>query len=226
MSASEGDASDGEAPPVAAPKGKRDRVRPVQKKRKLPSAKNQLRSVERLLTKARTCAHARTHARTHASGTACDVYTCTRLRRPGGAACVRGVCTDGASLSPCVRRLAQVTDNKARAALELRRAALLKGQEDTARGEKERKLAVRYHKVKFFGARWKRFRLCRKRRNASWLTPFYCSPPSCAERKKVAKAQTKLRAEIEKQGWVRGCVLRAVPAALNMETLGSHVRQH
>jgi hypothetical protein len=45
-----------------------------------------------------------------------------------------------------------VTDNKARAALEQRRAALLKGQEDTARAEKERKLAVRYHKVKFFGA--------------------------------------------------------------------------
>ena len=40
-----------------------------------------------------------------------------------------------------------------RAALEQRRAALLKAQADAARAEKERKLAVRYHKVKFFGAR-------------------------------------------------------------------------
>jgi hypothetical protein len=47
---------------------------------------------------------------------------------------------------------AQASDAKMRGALEQRRAALLKAQADTARGERERKLAVRYHKVKFFGA--------------------------------------------------------------------------
>ena len=40
-----------------------------------------------------------------------------------------------------------------RAALEQRRAALLKAQADAARSERERKLSKRYHKVKFFGAR-------------------------------------------------------------------------
>ena len=59
---------------------------------------------------------------------------------------------------------AQVTDNKARVALEVRRAALLKTQDDAARAEKERKLAVRYHKVKFFGASARRWGACARRR--------------------------------------------------------------
>jgi hypothetical protein len=99
---------------------------------------------------------------------------------------------------------AQASDAKMRGALEQRRLALLKAQADTARGERERKLAVRYHKVKFFGA-------CPQRcastggcfRRLPWhalrLAPA-CSP---AERKKIMKAQIKLRAEIEAQGWVR-----------------------
>lgn len=78
-----------------APKQRRERP-PPKKKKKLVSVKNQLRSVERLLSKA--------------------------------------------------------DDAKMRGALEHRRLALLKTQEDAARGDKERKLAVRYHKVKFFGA--------------------------------------------------------------------------
>ena len=49
-----------------------------------------------------------------------------------------------------------MTDTKARTALEQRRAALLKTQADAARAEKERKFAVRYHKVKFFGAALRR----------------------------------------------------------------------
>ena len=51
----------------------------------------------------------------------------------------------------------QASDAKMRGALEQRRAALLKAQADAARAERERKLSVRYHKVKFFGAcpqRW------------------------------------------------------------------------
>ncbi len=45
-----------------------------------------------------------------------------------------------------------MTDNKARAALEAQKAQLLKAHADVARAAKERKFAVRYHKVKFFGA--------------------------------------------------------------------------
>lgn len=50
------------------------------------------------------------------------------------------------------RLLAKVEDPKAKRALEAQRRALLGTQAATAQAAKERKLAVRYHKVKFFGA--------------------------------------------------------------------------
>ena len=88
-----------------------------------------------------------------------------------------------------------------RTALEHRRAALLKAQADAARGEVERKLSKRYHKVKFFGA-------CPARAAAALALAVQpalkrCSPLGAAERKKIMKAQVKLRAEVEAQGWVR-----------------------
>lgn len=51
------------------------------------------------------------------------------------------------------RLLAKVTDAKARRALEQRKEGVLAALADAARCERERKLSVRYHKVKFFGAR-------------------------------------------------------------------------
>jgi len=50
------------------------------------------------------------------------------------------------------RLLQKVTEKQQRASLELRKAELEKAQVDSRRAERERKLAVRYHKVKFFGA--------------------------------------------------------------------------
>jgi hypothetical protein len=67
----------------------------------------------------------------------------------------------------------QVTDSKARVALEQRRAGLLKGQDDVARAAKERKLAVRYHKVKFFGARASCAPAALPR---AWLNALPCPP--------------------------------------------------
>ena len=49
-------------------------------------------------------------------------------------------------------RRTQVTDSKARAALQSSQATLLRAQADAARVVREKKLSVRYHKVKFFGA--------------------------------------------------------------------------
>jgi hypothetical protein len=90
MSASDDD----DAPPPAAPAGKRDRVRPVQKKRKLASVKNQLRSVERLLTKAR--AHSQpARAGLARAGSAGRGHACTHvLAGRGGDACASGVSAD------------------------------------------------------------------------------------------------------------------------------------
>ena len=89
-----------------------------------------------------------------------------------------------------------------RTALEQRRAALLKAQADAARGEVERKLSKRYHKVKFFGA-------CPALAAAALAAALAAAAGaeaarrSPAERKKIMKAQAKLRAEVEAQGWVR-----------------------
>ena len=50
------------------------------------------------------------------------------------------------------RLLPRVTDSKQRAALEAQRAQLLQAQSEAETNRKERKLASRYHMVKFFGA--------------------------------------------------------------------------
>lgn len=46
-----------------------------------------------------------------------------------------------------------MTESKARAALQAQQAKLLQAHSASALGRKEQKLATRYHKVKFFGAR-------------------------------------------------------------------------
>jgi len=55
-------------------------------------------------------------------------------------------------LRSLLRLLAKVEEPKAKRALEAQRRALLSAQAASAAAAKERKLAVRYHKVKFFGA--------------------------------------------------------------------------
>ena len=109
---------------------------------------------------------------------------------------------------------AQASDGKMRASLEQRRAALLQAQADTARGERERKLAKRYHKVKFFGACPLSAHVRRLRLGRLFAGSAQAARRPAAERKKIMKAQVKLRAEVEAQGWVRRCGRSACSATL------------
>lgn len=104
--------------------------KPPKKKKKLPSTKNKIRSLERFLAKARIC------------GAAMPSYAFWREH----------VLADSAdSCVNSVFPLFQVTDPKTKKSLQQQLAALHKAREEHERSELERKMSKRYHKVKFFG---------------------------------------------------------------------------